>query len=94
MSRLQLWYYWYWFFNFLETQQEKWLKPIKNEADQKQIESLINAFPDGKLKTHTVKRLRGKNYEGNVEGISKEFIYEDLVFNENLLEKPLGGLFS
>lgn len=61
-----------------ESETTKWLHPINDKLDQKQIEELIHPFANKNLKTHTVKRLRGKDYIGNVEEISEEFFYEEL----------------
>lgn len=59
---------------------EKWLTPITDKADQDLLNSLILPYPDDKLKAHTVNKLRGKQYLGNVAEISEEIIYEGLVF--------------
>ncbi len=62
-----------------EESEDEWLKPIYND-DIRDIQNLINSFQGEKLKAHTVKKLRGKEYPGNVENISDEIIYEELVF--------------
>jgi len=61
-----------------ESETTKWLHPINDKLNQKQIEELIHPFANKNLKTHTVKRLRGKDYIGNVEEIYEEFFYEEL----------------
>jgi len=53
---------------------------LKDKSDIKSLQELIQALPDGELESYPVPRLRGKQYLGNVEEISKPFIYEDLVF--------------
>ncbi len=60
--------------------EDAWLKDIEDGLDQEQIQKLIQSYPDGELKAHTVAKLRGKDYAGNVAGISDEVIYDELVF--------------
>ena len=60
--------------------EDKWLIPIDDELDQKSIEELIQSYPEEELTAHTVRRLRGKEYMGNVEEISDPIEYEELVF--------------
>ena len=61
--------------------EDKWLEPINDDLDQKKIQSLIESFPEGELTAHTVDKLRGKLYKGNVEGISDEVHEEELQFD-------------
>ena len=63
-----------------EETEEKWLNPITEDSEIHQIENLIESYPESLLGYHTVSRLRGKEYVGNIEGISNEFVYEELVF--------------
>ena len=58
--------------------EDEWLKPIKDDLDQQKIQNLIQSYPDGELKAHTVGKLRGKDYVGNVENISDKVVYEEL----------------
>ncbi|MGS2727109.1 SOS response-associated peptidase [Psychroserpens sp. BH13MA-6] len=58
--------------------EEQWLHPMEDERDQKNIQSLITSYPEGELKAHTVGKLRGKTYKGNVEEISEEVLYNEL----------------
>ena len=60
--------------------EDKWLIHIDDELDQKSIEELIQSYPEEKLTAHTVTRLRGKEYIGNVEEVSDPFEYEELEF--------------
>ncbi len=60
--------------------EDKWLIHLDDELDQKSIEELIQSYPEEELTAHTVARLRGKEYIGNVEKISDPFIYEELEF--------------
>ena len=60
--------------------EDHWLNPISDELDQKQLETLITAFPENELKAYTVGRLRGKEYRGNIPTISEEVVYEELQF--------------
>jgi len=60
--------------------EDKWLIHIDDELDQKSIEELIQSYPEKELTAHTVTRLRGKEYIGNVEEVSNPFEYEELEF--------------
>ncbi len=60
--------------------EDRWLYPIDDELDKKAIEELIQSYPAAELEGHTVRRLRGKEYPGNVEEISEPFEYPDLVY--------------
>jgi putative SOS response-associated peptidase YedK len=57
---------------------DRWLAPIEDELDEKALRELIHSFPAEALKAHTVGKLRGKNYGGNVPEISQEVIYPEL----------------
>ncbi len=59
---------------------DNWLNPITDELDQKEIQELIQPYPDDLLDCYTIDRLRGKAYMGNVEDITKPVEYENLVF--------------
>ncbi|MGB5553520.1 MAG: SOS response-associated peptidase family protein, partial [Flavobacteriaceae bacterium] len=63
-----------------EALEDEWLRPIKDELDKQQIQELIQKYPDLELDYRTVRRLRGKEYMGNVETIDEEYEYEELVF--------------
>ena len=60
--------------------EDEWLHPIANNFDQQKIKALIKSYPEDQLKAHTVGKLRGKDYKGNVEHISDAFVYEALEF--------------
>lgn len=60
--------------------EDKWLDHLDDELDQKAIESLIQSYPAEELEAHTVTRLRGKEYIGNVEEVSNSFEYGELEF--------------
>lgn len=60
--------------------EDKWLIHIDDEVDQKSIEELIQSYPEEELTAHTVTRLRGKEYIGNVKEVSDSFEYEELEF--------------
>jgi len=59
---------------------DEWLLPISDDLDIIALEELIESYPEEELKAHTVSRLRGKEYKGNVEDISDEVNYPELVF--------------
>ena len=60
-----------------------WLKPVHNDLDKEQLETLITAFPENELEAYTVGRLRGKEYMGNVPEVSEELVYEELVYSQH-----------
>ena len=64
-----------------EGMEDKWLEAINDELDIKAIRELIISYPESELEAHTVQRLRGKEYPGNVEGISDEFEYPELIIS-------------
>lgn len=66
-------------------QADQWLRPVDDPLDQKLLQELIQPYPDKGLKAHTVRRLRGKDYPGNIAGIDREFSYPELT---------QGGLFD
>ena len=63
-----------------EELEDKWLDPVNDDLDMQQIQELIQSYPDNELEAHTVRKLRGKSYIGNVEEIAEPFIYEELEF--------------
>ena len=60
--------------------EDQWLNTLNDDLDKQNIQELIQSYPEEALKAHTVGKLRGKEYAGNVKGISDEIIYEDLKF--------------
>ena len=58
--------------------EEKWLQAVDDELDIKAIQELIQAYPEEELTAHTVNRLRGSAYLGNIESVSDPFEYEEL----------------
>ena len=58
---------------------ENWLRTIEDPLDQKAIEELIRSFPEEALMAHTVSKLRGKAYPGNIPEISEEVFYPELM---------------
>lgn len=60
--------------------EDKWLDPVNDELDIKSIRELIRSYPDEVLEAYTVRRLRGKEYVGNVEEVAKPHEYEELEF--------------
>ena len=59
-----------------EELEEAWLQPINDELDIKAIQELIRSYPDEELQAHTVAKLRGKEYKGNVPEITEEVNYD------------------
>ena len=60
--------------------EDKWLSTIEDNLDIKFIKELISLPISVELKAHTVSRLRGKDYPGNVVGIDKKVDYAELEF--------------
>lgn len=60
--------------------EDMWLEPITDDLDIQKIKELMVAYPKDDLAAHTVAKLRGNEYLGNVETISDEITYEELVF--------------
>ncbi|MBT8183662.1 MAG: SOS response-associated peptidase [Eudoraea sp.] len=58
---------------------DKWLMDIEEELDKKSLQELIVSYPAEELQAHTVHRLRGKDYMGNVEQINEKVDYPELV---------------
>lgn len=56
----------------------KWLNPIEDELDVKSIQELIREYPNEELDAYTVRRLRGKEYIGNVVEVSEPYQYKEL----------------
>lgn len=60
----------------------EWLTPYDEElwgkGQKKALEELIRPYTEEELDYHTVDRLRGKGYRGNVPGISEAFEYPEL----------------
>lgn len=59
---------------------DKWLAKLEGDKDQKFIEELIQQYPEDELEAHTVSKLRGKEYLGNVAEICDPVKYSELVF--------------
>jgi putative SOS response-associated peptidase YedK len=66
-----------------EEHQDNWLKIIKDDLDVQFIKELMQSYAEEELKAHTVKKIRGKEYLGNTEENSEEYIYEELKFSNH-----------
>lgn len=62
-------------------QEDLWLQKLDNDKVKDIVGELITEFPAEKLSAHSVHRLRGKEYKGNVEEISEEITYPELEFS-------------
>lgn len=60
--------------------EEAWLTETAEQHVEKKVQALIESFPSEKLESHTVQKLRGKAYPGNVPEISEKYEYPELVF--------------
>lgn len=56
----------------------QWLRPLNDDRDRRELETLIQPYPEQELASHTVARLRGKEYPGNVPEISEPVTYSEL----------------
>jgi len=63
-----------------EVLEDKWLIPVNDALDIESLKELIQTYPEEELTAHTVNRLRGKDYQGNVASISEKAPYPELVF--------------
>ena len=61
-----------------EDLEDNWLNPVTNELDKRALQDLIQKYPEDELSYHTVTKLRGKDYPGNVAEISNEVVYNEL----------------
>lgn len=57
---------------------DQWLRPIQDHLDRETLQALMQPYPEGELSAHTVGRLRGREYQGNVPEISREVLYPEL----------------
>ncbi|MGF1558941.1 MAG: SOS response-associated peptidase [Flavobacteriaceae bacterium] len=63
-----------------EELEDKWLIHSNDHLDIESLKELIKSYPDEELTSHTVGKLRGKEYLGNTETISDMVFYPELVF--------------
>ncbi len=64
--------------------EDGWITPYEEDlwenGQKKAIQELIQPFPAEELEAHTVDRLRGKEYPGNIPEISDPVEYAELAF--------------
>ena len=58
--------------------EDEWLKPYRDELDQKQLEELLRPYPESELAAHTVGKLRGKDAVGNVPEAMVPVAYDNV----------------
>ncbi len=58
--------------------EEEWLNVLDDELDIIKLKELIRSYPDSELEAYTVRKLRGKEYMGNVPEISEKYEYPEL----------------
>lgn len=58
--------------------EDEWLKPFKENVDEKALQELLLPYPDEALKAHTVQKLTGKAAFGNVPDANKRFSYYEI----------------
>ena len=64
--------------------ENEWLTPydeiLWEKGQKKALQELIQPYPEEEFDYHTVDRLRGKEYPGNIPEIMESLEYEELVF--------------
>ncbi|MGB5172273.1 SOS response-associated peptidase [Eudoraea sp.] len=63
-----------------EDNTEDWLQKSKVEPIEEELKKLLKPYPQEALKAHTVQRLRGKEYPGNLESITERVVYDEIDF--------------
>ncbi len=61
-----------------EEEENIWLKPEEEHLLEAALQTVAHSMEDGLLDFHTVGRLRGKEYRGNVQDISEPMHYPEL----------------
>jgi putative SOS response-associated peptidase YedK len=64
---------------------EEWLKPLS----RKEVEELVQPYPDSEMEAYTVRSIAGKNSPGNVPEANEKYHYNDLVFDWEEDEKRM-----
>jgi len=67
-----------------EEEEDLWLAPLNNAADEDAIKRLIRPFPAEAMMAHTVRPLLGKAGSGNTTLASEEFQYPELLLADPL----------
>lgn len=62
-----------------ENEAEEWLKEEEEHLISTKITALLNPLPEKELVYHSVTKLRGKGYVGNIPSISEPVEYPELV---------------
>ena len=57
---------------------DQWLKPLEDDRDIPELEALLQSYPESGLQAHTVVRLRGRDYPGNVPEVTDPVEYPEL----------------
>lgn len=65
-----------------ESWADQWLQPHSDTTDKRQMEALIQPFPEAVLEAYSVHKLRGSNYLGNVPEINEKVHYPELDVQE------------
>lgn len=61
-----------------EELEEQWLQDYEEELTEQGINPLLQPFPEELMTFHTVGRLRGKEYAGNIPEINEKVSYPEL----------------
>lgn len=67
-----------------EAEEELWLAPINNTADEAMVKALIKPYPAEAMTAHPVKPLLGKDGIGNAAGASDAYEYPELLLADPL----------
>ena len=73
-----------------ENLEEEWLQNVSSQEELKNFILEIDSIIEDPLSSHTVGKLRGKNYVGNVESVTEPCLYKELKdMNIDTDEEPL-----
>ncbi|NHF60164.1 SOS response-associated peptidase [Flavobacteriaceae bacterium TP-CH-4] len=61
-----------------EELEDKWLSDYDEELVENAIAELLEPFPAEEMVAHTVGRIRGKEYKGNIDSIDEKVVYPEL----------------
>ncbi|MGQ7868698.1 SOS response-associated peptidase [Sunxiuqinia sp. sy24] len=69
---------------FDENFADEWLRPeVQSDSDKQILQALLTAYPEEKLDSYTVGKLRGKEAVGNLPEANKPVAYPELEMSNN-----------
>lgn len=69
--------------------EDVWLEDVNTEERLTKFIKDVDAVNQDKLSAHTVRKLRGKTYVGNIKDITKPYIYKELTLHDDSDENTL-----